>query len=388
MTFKELIDTQEVDQWLHYSLLSSALIAASSFFTWSTSNNPSSGVAKSFTGLHDPAWFWPGPILFGHGLMTAEIFIPLGLLTAVVPALHLLKKKASNYLWIMNFVLAGFGVFGLVKSWDFTHMINGALRQLGGGAQVGFGFDMGMFGLFGVFLTSLALWSSHRKVTDHGGEIRNSHEKNKSRNFPLRKLLYIFAALVVALLSIFGLSALLNKSGKLNPSNDGGQASISQGTTTTQPQVPLTANEIAAQVTKWLQQSAADRLTVVQAISQLTSCMNISSNYQTLQNALSSRQSLISEIQSQDFSSLTNGPQLQQDFLDAMNASLQADQFYSNWANDLQMNGCSLGSSTQDDNYRSASGPDSQATLNKNSFLSLWNSLAGTYNQPNWTGAF
>jgi hypothetical protein len=52
------------------------------------------------------------------------------------------------------------------------------------------------------------------------------------------------------------------------------------------------------------------------------------------------------------------------------------------------MNGCSLGSSTQDDNYRSASGPDSQATLNKNSFLSMWNSLAGTYNQPNWTGAF
>jgi hypothetical protein len=116
----------------------------------------------------------------------------------------------------------------------------------------------------------------------------------------------------------------------------------------------------------------------VNAVSDVNQCgPNISQDQQTLANASTSRQALLSQLANLPGQSALPTPMVQA-LTSAWQASAQADQDFAQWAGDEISQGC-----TQHDhsnsNYQAAVGPDGQATTSKMAFASLWNPIATQY---------
>jgi hypothetical protein len=70
--------------------------------------------------------------------------------------------------------------------------------------------------------------------------------------------------------------------------------------------------------------------------------------------------------------------QMIQDLDNAWRSSYQADQAFAGWASDENSNGCTA-NDTADANYQDATGPDKQATADKQAFVAMWNPIASQY---------
>ena len=151
---------------------------------------------------------------------------------------------------------------------------------------------------------------------------------------------------------------------------------------TTQPLAQQQATELSG----LLGQSANDRAAIVGAVADIANCGNLSSDETTLNDAYTSRDSLLSQLQSLDLSSLPGGSQLNTYLTNAWQASASSDQSYANWASDLATSGCTVNDDS-DVNFQNAQVSDGQSTASKTSFAALWNPIASSYGLPTVTAS-
>jgi hypothetical protein len=153
-----------------------------------------------------------------------------------------------------------------------------------------------------------------------------------------------------------------------------------RSTTATEPSEQQGAAALAA----LLSQSVEDRSAVDAASQDVSACdPNLTQDVQTFDDAASSRQSLITQLSAlPDASSLPST--MIQALSGAWQASMQADEDFAAWAED-EASGTCTPNDTADPNYQAATGPDQQATTDKQAFVSLWNPIAQQYGLTTYT---
>jgi hypothetical protein len=160
-------------------------------------------------------------------------------------------------------------------------------------------------------------------------------------------------------------------------------SSTSTSTSSTTAAVPIAKQE-ATTLSDLLVQSASDRTAIVNAVSSISSCQNLSGDAQTLVDAANSRQNLLNGLEGLNLSTLPSGSQLSQALAGAWTNSKASDQSYADWAGDELNNGCTI-NDTSDPNYQNAQSSDSQSTTEKTMFTNLWNPIATQYGLPTVT---
>jgi hypothetical protein len=130
-----------------------------------------------------------------------------------------------------------------------------------------------------------------------------------------------------------------------------------------------------------LSQSVSDRGTINNAYNDVASCgPTLSQDQATFQQAVTSRQSLLSRLGSMpDASALPAG--MISSLTQAWQASITADQDFAAWAQDESANCTPNGS---DANLSAATVPDNQATQDKTAFVASWNPIAQQYGLPTY----
>ena len=130
-----------------------------------------------------------------------------------------------------------------------------------------------------------------------------------------------------------------------------------------------------------LSQSVSDRGTINNAYNDVASCgPMLSQDRATFQQAVTSRQSLLSRLGSMpDASALPAG--MISSLTQAWQASITADQDFAAWAQDESANCTPNGS---DANLSAATVPDNQATQDKTAFVASWNPIAQQYGLPTY----
>ncbi len=133
------------------------------------------------------------------------------------------------------------------------------------------------------------------------------------------------------------------------------------------------ADSLAALVS----QSAGDRNSVNTAYDDVMGCgPHLDQDIQTFRNSATSRQQLLSQLANMPARSALP-VQMLQELTSAWQVSVEADNDFAAWAQDEASNGCATNQS--DANLQAATGPDRQATADKEAFLRLWNPLAAEY---------
>jgi hypothetical protein len=142
--------------------------------------------------------------------------------------------------------------------------------------------------------------------------------------------------------------------------------------------VEPTQEQAAQNLAGLLSQSVSDRSAIVAAVKDVNNCgSNVNQDSQTFQSAATSRQNLLNQL-----ASLPGGAALPSNMLAALNSawqnSIRADQDFAKWAQDESAS-CTAGSETTDTNAVAATGPDNQATTDKQTFVGIWNPIATEY---------
>jgi hypothetical protein len=172
------------------------------------------------------------------------------------------------------------------------------------------------------------------------------------------------------------------KSAKLLPATRPTATTPPAPTPTTQP----ISQQQAAALSGLLAQSASDRAAIVAAVADVNNCGDLYSDETTLDDAYSSRESLLSQLQNLNLGLLAGGSQLSTYLTNAWQASAAADQSYANWASDELNSGCTVDDDS-DLNYQNAESSDDQSTANKTSFAAAWNPVATSYGLPTVTAS-
>ena len=136
-----------------------------------------------------------------------------------------------------------------------------------------------------------------------------------------------------------------------------------------------------------LAQSASARPAVAAAITDVQNCSESPTDAEaTIQQAITTRQSILQGLSALSTSGLPNGAKLVSDFQAAMQNSLDADNDYHAWLADLLSEGAACGSNpNQDPNYVNAVSADTASTNSKEAFVAIWNPLAPQYGQQTYT---
>lgn len=144
---------------------------------------------------------------------------------------------------------------------------------------------------------------------------------------------------------------------------------------------------VMATLGSYLAQSASVRPSIQAAIDGVQSCSRTPSGGEaTIQQAIDTRQRILSGLQTLSPASLPQGAQLISKLSAAMQDSLNADRDYQNWMADAAGSGAACGSDpAQDSNYEAGQHASVQATTAKNGFLDLWNPMAPGYGQKTYS---
>ena len=140
----------------------------------------------------------------------------------------------------------------------------------------------------------------------------------------------------------------------------------------------VTEQQAAQNLADMLSQSVSDRTAIVQAVADVKNCgPSLSQDSQVFQSAASSRQTLLAALAAMPGASALPAGMLQ-DLSGAWQASITADTDFAHWADDEITQGC-VQDDSGDPNLVAATGPDNQATADKQAFVSLWNPIATQY---------
>jgi hypothetical protein len=136
--------------------------------------------------------------------------------------------------------------------------------------------------------------------------------------------------------------------------------------------------QAAVRLSGLLAQSVTDRAAVIDAAEDVRGCgPSLRQDARTFARAASSRQRLLSLLGSLPGRSLLPAAMLT-DLTRAWQASAQVDTDLARWAEDAITRGCHR-NSRSDAQLRASYVPESQATVGKRAFASLWNPLARRY---------
>jgi hypothetical protein len=212
----------------------------------------------------------------------------------------------------------------------------------------------------------------------------------KGRSNPL---IWIALGLAV-LLGVVAVALALTSSKSSTASASHTQVTVHHSAQTTQPTTPPTSppttqaldQQQASALSGLLGQSANDRAAIVAAVADIGDCGDLYGDETTLNDAYSSRESLLTQLQSLDLSALPGGSQLNTYLTNAWQASASSDQSYANWAADELNAGCTV-NDRSDINYQNAQVSDGQSTQNKTNFAAAWNPIASSYGLPTVTAS-
>jgi hypothetical protein len=137
----------------------------------------------------------------------------------------------------------------------------------------------------------------------------------------------------------------------------------------------------------YLAQSAAVRPSIQAAIDSVQTCSETpSSGEATIQQAIDTRQHILSSLQTLSASGLPHGAQLVSELSAAMQNSVNADRDYQNWMADPASSNGGCGSNpAQNSNYQAGQNASVQAVAAKNSFVNIWNPMAPSYGQKTYS---
>jgi hypothetical protein len=153
-----------------------------------------------------------------------------------------------------------------------------------------------------------------------------------------------------------------------SPQDTGSQSTGSQGTAQ------------ATEVNTLLDDMASSRSELGKAMTSAATCSGLGGALPTIQKVVGEREQQLAKAKTLQVSALDSGDQLKDSLTRALQASLDADRAYLNWANNAQ--GCSGATPTDSDFDRGNSISDNQATPAKEEFLRLWAPVAKLDQQP------
>jgi serine/threonine protein kinase len=151
------------------------------------------------------------------------------------------------------------------------------------------------------------------------------------------------------------------------------------------------AGEEARAISTLLAMSQSTRGKLQPAVSDIqANCSSLSSgqlaaDVATIRTVADQRQKEYSQASGLQVGALANGSQLKTDLLNALRASLKADNDYLSWARQEQQQGCFPASSSSA--FNNAGGWDTQAVTAKSIFANEWNPIAQRYSLPTVTQA-
>jgi zinc-ribbon domain len=207
-----------------------------------------------------------------------------------------------------------------------------------------------------------------------------------SRHSPRRPHRWWPLVIPVAAILVGGVTALilftLRTSHAARPNADGHSSAPPAITTPvnspTSPPSPPPAEQAASRLAALLAQSASNRVSTDNAVSDVSNCgPGLSQDQQGLENSAASRQQLLSQLA--DLPGRSALPaQMLQDLTNAWEESVTADQDLAGWAQDESSQGCSQNDQA-DPHYAAATGPDNRAKADKIAFVGEWNPIAAKY---------
>ncbi len=224
-----------------------------------------------------------------------------------------------------------------------------------------------------------------------GAALPQAGRKRNRKNWPI-VVISVLAVLVLGLGAALGVTALTKKSPSASGSATGVAGSRSSVPVTSPPPTPAptTSTNGAAQaqaqaLSSLVGNSAVDRAQIVSAVQQIHSCGNLSGAQEMLDQAATSRQSLLHQLNQLQLGDLPNGSQLSSSLQAAWEASVASDNSYAAYAGDelSNFNGCTPDDSG-DTNAEAAATSDAQATAAKIQFVAVWNPIAAAYGLPQW----
>lgn len=112
-------------------------------------------------------------------------------------------------------------------------------------------------------------------------------------------------------------------------------------------------------------------------VNNVGNCVNIDSDVTQIGDIANERQSELAQAGNLQVGAIPNGPTLKSQLMTALRISLNIDNDYLAWAQQQQSSGCTVG--TNSTYYQQASSEDSQATADKETFLSTWDPIASSY---------
>lgn len=199
-------------------------------------------------------------------------------------------------------------------------------------------------------------------------------------------VIVVLALIVVGLGSAFAVTVFSNKSAARRVVFVKPQRSVTSTTISNTTTSPASQEQAEAQaLNTLLENSAQDRSQITAAVQQITSCGDLAGAQQTLDQAASSRQQLLSQLNQVQLGALSNSRQLILSLQSAWQASFQSDNSYAAYAGDELTNfgGCTPNDSG-DPNAQAAAISDSQATAAKTQFVNIWDSIASQFGLPQW----
>lgn len=161
------------------------------------------------------------------------------------------------------------------------------------------------------------------------------------------------------------------------------QASAPATTQASPPAAQSSGAAVMATLGSYLAQSASVRPTVQGAIDAVENCSEPpSSGEETIQQAIDTRQRILSGLQTLSPATLPQGAQLISELSTAMQNSINADRDYQSAMADGASSGAACDSNlAQDSNYQAGQDASAQATAAKGDFLNTWNPVAPGYGQ-------
>jgi serine/threonine protein kinase len=137
------------------------------------------------------------------------------------------------------------------------------------------------------------------------------------------------------------------------------------------------ASRQATAVSNLLGSSAATRLTLEGAVSQVRACTNLSGAVSQIQSVVDQRSTQYERASALPTGDLASGALMKSDLITALRDSLNADRDYLTWAQQQLNTGCAPGA--QSGAYITAYDADQQANAAKAQFALVWDPIAARY---------
>jgi hypothetical protein len=147
------------------------------------------------------------------------------------------------------------------------------------------------------------------------------------------------------------------------------------------------ATQVAGDVNRLIQESAAARAQVVNTVASIQNCSaNLQIAATALASAVTSRQQVVGQLGRLPVEMLPNGVAMRLAMTNALNDSIDADHHFQSWlAGVTASGGCTGGQAPHDGNWQAAQASSAAATGAKQTFAALWNPIAATYALPHVT---